>query len=494
MSRTPAKGITEPRFGDGKQRIPRSARLRLVSGNGAIQRIDEPAEPPLKVVVFYGDAVDALTYVPPQFAQACISDPPYGLSDPTKHDNQEMMRAWRMGEDYKGTRGYKGQTWDGAVPGPDLWRAVARCLVPGAAVAAFSGNRTFTRTGIALVKADLQDHDLISWMYTNAQPLNANDVSRRVHDPAKKEALEGHAPQLQTGHEPILIFRKSRQGPLNDTILEYGVGGARVWDIADAPPGGKAKNTWVLHENSCTESECEPGCVASDISTRSAATPLYPSKFLPDGNVIVKKPTENERVAVDGNKHTTQKPLAVMDALIRAYTLPGHWVIDPFLGSGTTAEAALLAGRNVIGVELREEECRGQILHRVERARKALAVSGQTVELKEYRISGPAMERFSIRDEEDSVGRFLREQFVKDDSSHVQSLVLGHAFRAWAERDGEDNLSANALAAELRAHGLDNRPTGEARRKAWHGLRSRSAADDNAITDLDDGQPVETAF
>ena len=37
--------------------------------------------------------------------------------------------------------------------------------------------------------------------------------------------------------------------------------------------------------------------------------------------------------------------------MIRLVTLPGHSVIDPFMGSGTTGVAAVLEGRNFIGIE-----------------------------------------------------------------------------------------------------------------------------------------------
>jgi DNA modification methylase len=52
--------------------------------------------------------------------------------------------------------------------------------------------------------------------------------------------------------------------------------------------------------------------------------------------------------------HTTQKPLALMEALIRDFTDPGDLICDPFCGSGTTGVAALRLGRRFIGWELNE--------------------------------------------------------------------------------------------------------------------------------------------
>jgi site-specific DNA-methyltransferase (adenine-specific) len=66
----------------------------------------------------------------------------------------------------------------------------------------------------------------------------------------------------------------------------------------------------------------------------------------------VAKAGADERPVVDGEAHPTVKPLALMRWLIRLVTPPGGTVLDPFLGSGTTAEAALLEGFDWIGCEM----------------------------------------------------------------------------------------------------------------------------------------------
>jgi site-specific DNA-methyltransferase (adenine-specific) len=50
--------------------------------------------------------------------------------------------------------------------------------------------------------------------------------------------------------------------------------------------------------------------------------------------------------------HTTQKPLALMTAMLRDFTEPGDLVLDPFAGSGTTLVAAKCLGRSAMGIEL----------------------------------------------------------------------------------------------------------------------------------------------
>ncbi len=57
------------------------------------------------------------------------------------------------------------------------------------------------------------------------------------------------------------------------------------------------------------------------------------------------------------NHHPTVKPIALMRYLIRLVTPPNGTVLDPFLGSGTTAIAAIQEGFDWIGIEREAEYC-----------------------------------------------------------------------------------------------------------------------------------------
>jgi len=52
--------------------------------------------------------------------------------------------------------------------------------------------------------------------------------------------------------------------------------------------------------------------------------------------------------------HIAQRPLELYAKLIKGFTQEGDTVLDPFLGSGTTAEASLLLNRKCIGIEIDE--------------------------------------------------------------------------------------------------------------------------------------------
>jgi site-specific DNA-methyltransferase (adenine-specific) len=72
----------------------------------------------------------------------------------------------------------------------------------------------------------------------------------------------------------------------------------------------------------------------------------------PEGEqVIWSLPTPAKGEKREGH-HPTQKPLQLLDRIVRAGSSPGELVLDPFNGSGTTGVAALSAGRRYVGVDV----------------------------------------------------------------------------------------------------------------------------------------------
>lgn len=55
--------------------------------------------------------------------------------------------------------------------------------------------------------------------------------------------------------------------------------------------------------------------------------------------------------------HPTEKPVGILDPLIRYACPPGGTILDPFAGSGSTAEAARLTGRKTVLIEADEQYC-----------------------------------------------------------------------------------------------------------------------------------------
>ncbi len=69
-----------------------------------------------------------------------------------------------------------------------------------------------------------------------------------------------------------------------------------------------------------------------------------------------------------GNKlHPTQKPVEVLEPLVRTYCPAGGLVLDPFCGSGSTLVAAKVCGRRYVGIELDACHARGALQRSIER-------------------------------------------------------------------------------------------------------------------------------
>jgi site-specific DNA-methyltransferase (adenine-specific) len=81
------------------------------------------------------------------------------------------------------------------------------------------------------------------------------------------------------------------------------------------------------------------GAADSNVSVKSSL--MYPKSILSISNA-----DRSNRV------HPTQKPVALMEYLIRTYTNEGETVLDNCMGSGTTGVACVKMGRKFIGIEL----------------------------------------------------------------------------------------------------------------------------------------------
>ena len=59
-------------------------------------------------------------------------------------------------------------------------------------------------------------------------------------------------------------------------------------------------------------------------------------------------------IHAEGTGYPTQKPLKLLDRIVRASSRPGALVLDPFCGSGTTLCAAAQCGRTAVGLDIGE--------------------------------------------------------------------------------------------------------------------------------------------
>jgi site-specific DNA-methyltransferase (adenine-specific) len=180
----------------------------------------------------------------------------------------------------------------------------------------------------------------------------------------------GWGTALKPAHEPIVVARKPLAGTVAANVIAHGTGalnvdGCRVAHAsADDLATSKAKNpgrgdlvtSGVYGAERPQQSVNDAGRWPTNVTMDKAAAAGLDqqqsgaSRVFPVFRYEAKAPTE-ERPVVAGVAHPTVKPLDLMRWLVRLVTPPGGVCLDPFAGSGTTAEACVLEGFRCIAIE-----------------------------------------------------------------------------------------------------------------------------------------------
>jgi len=84
---------------------------------------------------------------------------------------------------------------------------------------------------------------------------------------------------------------------------------------------------------------------------RGTASACYGAHALSNYQEFTGYPRSILEFRCESGFHPTQKPITLFEYLIRTYSHPGQLVLDSHIGSGTTAIAAINAGRHYIGIE-----------------------------------------------------------------------------------------------------------------------------------------------
>src|SRR5699024_6677328 len=173
--------------------------------------------------------------------------------------------------------------------------------------------------------------------------------------------------------EPRKIENYASKGP--EGMMSHGFGGGNGHAGRERTARIEHKGRWpanvILDEHTAQQLDQQSGVLKSGALTptgrekkgyvyglghKTSVTNTFASS---EGGAsrffYVAKAPKRERPEVNGVKHATVKPLTLMRYLVRMVTPPGGTVLDPFAGSGTTIEAALLEGFQSIGIELTDE-------------------------------------------------------------------------------------------------------------------------------------------
>lgn len=189
--------------------------------------------------------------------------------------------------------------YDVIIPLTPFWAAVDHVCVDNAAQI-FSAIHKF---GVALCASNLQNYryDLIWQKSRPSGFLAANKAPLRAHE------------QLQ------VFF--SKQPTYNPQFVDV----------------GKPVNRQGRKRTTQTNGGCYSNYKGTQQRTSNLRFPISVQQFL--------------SVNSNGILHPAQKPVALLEWLIKTYTNPGDTVLDPVMGSGTTGVACKRLGRHFIGIE-----------------------------------------------------------------------------------------------------------------------------------------------
>lgn len=209
-----------------------------------------------------------------------------------------------------------------------------------------------------------------------------------ITKPATPEAQkwDGWGTALKPSYEPAILARKPiSEANIAQNVLKWGTGGINVdacrfayGDDCWVGPQTDESHQWNLKKNGIRDAFAEQ----PDNTLRVDLSSYKPSGRWPANIYQCPKPPRRQKEAglehlessgggslgfgqdgsLDGrnqpivkNIHPTVKPIKLMRWLVRLVTPPGGTVLDPFLGSGTTAAAAIQEGFDVVGCELTEK-------------------------------------------------------------------------------------------------------------------------------------------
>jgi DNA modification methylase len=295
----------------------------------------------------HADSLSLLRQLPDASTDCLLTDPPYAISF--------AGNAW----DGKGIR--KAVAGSGGLSDGEAfarwtsrWAVEARrVLKPGGWVVAFGSPRTFHRLVCGVEDGGVEVRDTLLWIHGAGPPK-----SRRL--PGDRSTT------LKPAYEPILLGRVPLGGSVTENLNTWGTGaldiGAGRVEHREAPRTGFwPANLAVSHDERCTTGRCTSGCPLALIddgrvrvsrlfycAKASRAEREAGCEALPLRHVELYGSRSARRVR---NLHPTVKPVSLMRWLVRLVAPHGGVVLDPFAGSGTTGAAALLEGRQFMGIE-----------------------------------------------------------------------------------------------------------------------------------------------
>jgi site-specific DNA-methyltransferase (adenine-specific) len=253
--------------------------------------------------LYLGDCLEEMNEIADESVDLILCDLPYGTTD-------------RKGIENKGDN--RILSWDTVIPLDQLWKQYQRVLKPTGSVV-LTADQPFTSQ---LVVSNLEwfkyewiwkKKKTTGFLHANARPMKETE-DILVFSPMGASGCSKKANKNMT-YNPQGLIEKNVKKKNN---------AKRLGNFLHNPEH-MGKNNKLLHETEYEQKYTN-----------------YPSEIIEFG-------------LDKDNIHPTQKPVALMEYLIKTYSNESETVLDNCMGSGTTGVAAVKINRHFIGIEMNEE-------------------------------------------------------------------------------------------------------------------------------------------
>ena len=206
--------------------------------------------------------------------------------------------------------------WDSIIPLEPMWEQLKRIIKPNGAIVLFGGEPFSSYLRVSNIKQYRYDwiwekDKGANWMFGNKQPLKVQENACVFYS-----------------KQPVYNPQKT----IN--------------------PRGESKKHLSKNPNKITKNVKDVMGVGWKETEMDSSKNYHGKNY--DPKMLLPRSIQKFNREGKGKTHPTQKPVALMEYLIKTYTNEGETVLDFTMGSGTTGVAAKNLNRNFIGIELDE--------------------------------------------------------------------------------------------------------------------------------------------